>query len=199
MPTLTRTHPTRSLIPALLLPSIALSCKSGDVQRELTPFVRADFALVDEIDAEISDGFTTLEGETDYDSFRIGFGFLESQEDRLVSRGELLIGSSSFGDLDAVEIVGGGRFFVGEQAGAIRPYVGFHAVTTISDSVAGVDLGTQLGLAALGGLEVPLNENFALDFGIDYQFPLIAAESDPPGVDTEFQGFAVRAGVVVDF
>ena len=64
-------------------------------------------------DATVSAGALIVEGETEYESSQFGIVFTSYDlSDNKLSTGELLIGSASFGDLDATEIVGGGRTYL---------------------------------------------------------------------------------------
>ena len=162
--------------------------------------LRGSVVLAESFEAEVSSGTLVASGDTEYESIEAGIVFAEygpTGEKR--STGEILFGSASFGNLDAFEIVGGGRFFL-QSNETTRPYVSIHAVSTGFDDVGGIDIGDQLGLRAGLGLEFPIGRSGAyFDVGGDYTLALIEAEDVTGLVETQVDGFALRVGVGWDF
>ncbi len=201
---------SRSLVPALAL---ALACSSCVSQPGVTmqPSIRGSAALVESYEAEISDGTGSQAVDTEYSSVDVGFGVVSTDESgKKLGRAEVVLGGAEYGDLEALEISGGGRFYLGDP-GQVSPFLSIYSVVTTLDSVLvsdgftvyDVDPGVQLGLRLGGGVEYQINEVLFVDLAADYTLPLIAAEATVDGfstpVETELYGLAIRVGVGVTF
>lgn len=181
------------LITSMLL--LCTACAAGGSHR---PFIRLNAIAWDETDAEINVlGYGSLGVvETDHSSIEIGGGAAQYDENgNKTSTVEILLAQSEFYDVDAVEISAGGRYFLSNLSFA-RMFGSLHLVGTNFDD----DLGTQIGLRAGMGAEVPLNPNVFLDLNLNYLFPVEAADDDVFGlVETEVDGISFRLGVGFDF
>ena len=163
----------------------------------------------DTIDLELSDGTggPLVEGVAggNYSSAEVGLSFSQSRADgRKTSQAEILVGFSSVGDVDAIDLVAGTRFYPLELFGLlaskelpVEPYLGIHTVNTFFEDQLGLDSGTQLGLRLGGGVEVQLGSSaFFLDVGGDYLINLRSSTGLAiNGLDTELTGFALRVGI----
>lgn len=189
-------HRTSILVSALLL--LTTACQTPGYETRVG--VRAAGVIVESYDAEVSSGTLVASGDTDYESIEGGIVLAKFDATGVKrSTGELLLGSASYGNIDAFEIAGGGRWFISETQAA-RPWFSIHAVSTSFDDVGGIDIGDQLGLRAGLGLEFPLGCSGAyFDVGGDYTLALIEAEDTTGLVETEVEGLALRIGLGWDF
>ncbi|MEM1451861.1 MAG: hypothetical protein AAF726_17835 [Planctomycetota bacterium] len=175
------------------------SCRSSPDQT-ISPTLRVAGTVWDDFDAKVSSGPVSIEGETDYQNFEVGGGatFFEPADSggqRKVARADVSVGAAEFGDIDAIEIAGGGRVYFGQHP-TFQPFLSAYLVGTLFDDVANVEVGNQLGGRAGGGLEVALTEQVFVDVTVDYTVPFVAAETDTtPTIDTEVEGFALRIGL----
>ena len=199
------------LVPTLLALALAASSCVNQPGVTMQPSIRGSAVLVESYEAEISDGTGSLAGDTEYSSVDVGFGVVSTDESgKKLGRAEVVLGVAEYGDLEALEISGGGRFYLGDP-GQVSPFLSIHSVVTTLDSVLvsdgvtvyDVDPGVQLGLRLGGGVEYQINEVLFVDLAADYTLPLIAAEATVDGfstpVETELYGLAIRVGVGVTF
>ena len=170
-----------------------------------SPHLRFDIAAFEDFEGEFDAGsFGSVEGDLDYSSFRVGVGILQRDAEtaRPIGRAELALGFANFEDefgdgFDGFELAGGGRYFLG-ASDRVLPYLSAYAVSTFFDDFAGVDFGTQFGVAFGAGVEIATGSHFSFDAGVDYLIPLVPGETDPGAIDVEVDGLAIRAGVVID-
>jgi len=183
-----------------------LQCTSCQLQptQAWEPTARVTGLLSESYEAQVSALGYVGAGDTEYDSFEFAFGAHKVEVDddgssRPRELAEVVIGSSSFGDVDAVEVSAGGRFYTG-GSDKLLPFLSIHSVNTTFDDVGGITLGSQLGLRVGGGVAFFLSERVFLDLGLDHTFPLLAAESNSsPVVETELEGTAIRIGFGFSF
>jgi len=167
---------------------------------EYKPTFRLAGVIADSIDTEISSLGYGVSGETDYSSVEIGIGSTKYVDGERKGLSELIIAKSSFDDLDAVEISGGGRFYFGAE-GKFSPFGSLYLTNTISDFVPGtsVELGTQIGIQLGLGGEYRINDHLFIDTSLRYLVPIKAGESNTfPTVETEFNGFSIVLGLGVE-
>lgn len=172
----------------------ASSCAAPDYEQR--PFARLNVIAWDDTDVQLEAMGYKLSGETDHKSFELAGGFSSwNEEGEKVNAAEFALGISEFYDLDAIEFSGGGRFFFA-NLDYLRPYASIHSVGIFFDD----DLGTQLGLRAGVGSEVPVGENFFFDLNLNYLLPLLAAEDEVfNAIETEVDGISLRLGIGYDF
>ena len=173
----------------------ALSCAQPGV--EYKPTFRAGGILADSMDGMISSLGYGYSGSTGYSSVVLGIGATEFRDGERVALTELVIAKSSFEDLDATEISGGGRYFFSSSE-SLFPFVSFYAQNTISDYVDGttLNLGTQIGLQLGAGAQYFVNDQFFIDTSLRYLIPLVAGKSNTtPEIETEFSGFSLEVGI----
>lgn len=207
------TSPRRSLLTrvSLGLSLLLASACTSPPGTSYEPSIRGSFAVIEGFEAEVSDGVGSVSGDSDYSSLELAIGAVQVEEDgRKIGRAELIFGSAEFGNLDAFELSGGGRFFVGGGED-LSPFLSIYTVSTILESirfdpgggVISLNPGVQLGLRLGGGVEYQLNETVFVDLGADYTLPLIAAEADVNGfgtpIETEVYGFAIRMSIGITF
>ncbi len=188
---------SRSFLFVSLL-TCAFSCAQPGV--EYKPTFRAGGILADSMDGEVSTLGYAFSGSTDYSSVELGIGATEYRDGERVALSELVISKSSFGDLDAIEISGGGRYFFSSSE-SMFPFVSIYAQNTISETVPGttLNLGTQLGLQLGAGVQYFVNEQFFIDSSLRYLIPLIPGKSNTfPEIETEFSGISLEIGIGVE-
>lgn len=190
--------------------AIALTISAGAAgchlppNQKWKPTLRVGAVVADSYDATVSAPGVLAVGETEYESVDVGLGATRVEDSgggqqKPLEMAEVVVGFSSFGDVDAIEVSGGGRWYFA-QAESFAPFVSVHAVNTIFEDVAGTSVGVQLGLRVGGGVAWWFHSQAFADFGVDYNIPLLAAESDTnPFVETEVDGLAVRIGFGVSF
>ncbi|MEO0651832.1 MAG: hypothetical protein AAFZ65_14245, partial [Planctomycetota bacterium] len=123
---------------------------------------------------------------------------------RKLARLEARIGYADFEDADgtelqALELAAGGRAFTPINAG-VAPYLGALPTVTIFEDASGISIGAQLGLRLAAGFEIDPTPWLTLDASVDYALPIV--EIGPGDVlgedaDTEFEGAAIRFGVLI--
>lgn len=187
----------QSALPLLLLAGPSLTLASCAASAQSRPFARLNAIVWDETDAEVSAvGYGSFTGESDHKSVELAGGVSRwDAAGRKASTLEVLLAKSEFYELDALEVSAGGRFFLGGTE-SFRPFGAVHAVLTDLD----MDLGTQIGLRAGIGAEIPIGPQFFLDFSLSYLLPLVAAEDDVFGlIESELDGVSLRVGGGLDF
>ena len=139
----------------------------------------------------------SFSGETEYSStqFVMGNTYWDKSGSYREERSEFRIAKASFLDLDAVEFIGGGKFFLGKGDTEFAPYYSFY----IQDLFLDNDLGVSLSLLPGLGLEYALSDRLYLDLGLSYSIPLLPATDTVFGVmDTEFSGLTLMFGIVFE-
>ncbi len=172
-----------------------MACSQPGV--EYRPTFRAGGIIADSVDGEISSLGYGFSGSTDYSSFEVGIGATEYRDGERFGLAEVVIAKSSFEDLDATEVSGGGRFFF-SQSESLFPFFSIYAQNTVSDTVPGttLDLGTQFGLQLGAGVQYYVNEQFFIDSSLRYLIPIVAGKSNTvPEIETEFSGFSLEIGL----
>ena len=132
----------------------------------------------------------------------------EGTEARRIGRAEFRIANpeiwgaywSTLENVDALEISGGGRIYLDDYMGPVHPFLSGYTVFTVFDEVSDIGLGTHVGFRGGLGFEVDVTDDVFFDFGWDYQWPIVAAQSDfdptlGDVVDLELQGWAFRIGL----
>lgn len=196
--------PIQQLLLLALFPT--LSCAQPGV--EYKPTIRLGGIVADSVEADLDVLGYSVSGDSEYSSVEIGIGSTAYKEGVRKSSAELVIAKSSYGDVDALEISGGGRIYFGSSE-SLSPYFGVYTVSTIFDDVDYIDPywgltsvspGVQLGVRVGLGAEYRLNDQFFVDTSLRYLVPLLAAESDTyPSVETEVSGMSLEVGLGFEF
>lgn len=165
-----------------------------------------------------------IDGDVDYTSIELAFGATTYQYvgptprpdgrpgvaaaayRRKLVRLEARLGYAAFEDADgtelkALELSAGGRAFTPINAG-VAPYLAALPTISIIEDTSGISIGAQLGVRLGAGFEFDPTPWLTLDLGLDYSLPIVEiGPGDVLGEDaeTDFEGLAVRLGVLLTF
>lgn len=181
-----------------MLVCVAASCSAPGGTRHVGFHV--DVVASDAYDAEVETVGFAAEGETDYDTTRLGLGVrADSAAGAREHRALVYFGFARFHELDAAELGVEGRWFLSD-GGWVLPFAGVGGRITAFEEVDSREVGSMLTVAPLVGLEFPLGDAFAFDLVLEYGWPLIPASSEgEPTVETSAEGLALRFGLTWDF
>lgn len=203
-------------VPKLAILAVGLSsvgCQSAGTTDKVS--LRGAFVLAENYEATLSDAEDSFSGDTDYSSFDVALGVVRTRDEDGVrlSRLEVGLGIAEFEELEATELLAGGRLYVGQSdaATSAAPYLSIHSVLTMFDTTSAtdgidtfdIDYGDQIGLRLGGGLEFFVSDTVFLDVGVDYTLPIVAADGQislsgvSGDIETEVEGFALRLGAGV--
>ena len=186
-----------SILAILLIPF--LSCAQPGV--EYKPTVRVGGIIADSVEADLDVLGYAISGDSEYSSVEVGIGTTTYKDGVRQSLAELVIAGSSYGDIDALEISGGGRFYL-SPGNDFTPYLGVYSVSTIfeDEPITSVSPGVQLGVRVGLGAEYRISDKFFLDSSLRYLIPLVPAESESfPVVETEVSGMSLEIGIGLEF
>ncbi len=174
------------------------SCSApGHVVRKHT--IRFAATPVSSMEATIQSDGAEISGDIEATTVELAVGETFYEDGRRTTLAEVTLGVAEYGALAAVEMSGGGRFYIG-SGDNFAPFISAYFVNTFFEETDGLSPGIHGGLRIGVGSEYRFDNGFFVDSSVRYLMTVFSAESNSyPVITTSIEGLSAEVGIGYEF